>query len=142
MTDLLAADAEAKHIDAWRRYRTRLRDAAGVEQLDPSQAGKLAELAAAAGVDEAQIAKHLGAVSAHSGYVARRTELKAEIAAADGKRLSLLADHEALTAKLNDVGLAIRATHRPAIELSQLTENLRRLTTKHAQVLGITEVKQ
>ena len=29
MNELLAANETAKHVDAWRRYRTRLRDAAG-----------------------------------------------------------------------------------------------------------------
>ena len=139
MNELLAADEAAKRTDAWRKYRTRLKDAAGVEQLDAAQAGKLAELAAAAGVDESQIARHIGAVAAHQKHTARLKELETEIAAADTKRPALLADHKALVAKLDDVVLAIRATHRPAHEESRLVESVRRLETKHAQVLG-TEV--
>ena len=140
MTELLASDEAAKRIDGLRKYRARLKDAAGVEQLDAAQAGKLAELAAAAGVDEAQIAKHLGAVSAHRGYTARLKELDTEIAAANSKRPALLEDHKALVAKLDDVVRAIRETHRPAHEESHLIESVRRLETKHAAVFG-TEVR-
>ena len=34
MNEMLAANEKAKHVDAWRRYRTRLKDAAAVVQLD------------------------------------------------------------------------------------------------------------
>ena len=136
MNELLAADEAAKRTDALRKYRTRLKDAAGVEQLDAAQAGKLAELAAAAGVDESQIAGHLGAVSAHRGYTTRLKELESETTAANSNRPGLLADHKALVAKLDDVVLAIRATHRPAHEESHLIESVRRLETKHAAIFN------
>ena len=34
MNEMLAANEKSKRIDAWRRYRTRIKDAAAVEQLD------------------------------------------------------------------------------------------------------------
>ena len=141
MNEMLAANDKAKHVDAWRRYRTRLRDAAAVEQLDVKQAGTLADAANAAGVDESDIARHISAVRTHQQHTTRLAELEVEIAAANSKRPALLEDHKALVAKLDDVVRAIRVTHRPAHEESNLIESVRRLETKHRQVLGIVTVK-
>jgi len=141
MTELLASDEAAKRIDGLRKYRARLKDAAGVEQLDAAQAGKLAELAQAAGIDEAQIAGHLGAVSAHQTYTARIKELQAEVPAADRKRKTLLVELQSLNDKLNELRAAIRATHRPALEESHLIESVRRLTTKHAAIFNAEAVR-
>ena len=139
MNELLAADEAAKRTDALRKYRTRLKDAAGVEQLDAAQAGKLAELAAAAGVDESQIAGHLGAVAAHQTHTARLAELETEVPAADAKRKTLVEELRSLNDKANEVRVEIGQCRRPMMEQSHLTESVRRIEAKHSMIFN-TEV--
>ena len=132
LSDLLAANEEQKRRDGWRRYRTRLRDAAGGGDLDARHAAKLAEAAADAGVEEGQIERHISAVCTHAKHTARLKELESEIPAAEGRRVTLIDELRKLNDQTNDVRVAIGESYRPERERSLLTDSLRRIETKHA----------
>ena len=134
MTELLAADQERKRIDAMRRYRTRIRDVATAgDKITAAQAGKLAEAAEAAGVEEAQIERHISAVRTHATHTTRLKELASEIPAAESRRATLLDEFNELQKKLQAAKFAIHDTHKPAAESSHLTESIRRIEFKHAK---------
>jgi len=139
MNEMLAANEKSKRIAAWRRYRTRIKDAAAVVQLDVKQAGTLADAANAAGVEESDIERHISAVRTHQQHTARIKELQTEVPAADRKRETLVAELHTLTDKLNELKAAIGNTTSPARERSHLEETIRRIETKHSMIFN-TEV--
>jgi len=140
LSDLLTADQERKRIDAMRRYRTRIKDAAAAgDKITPEQAGKLAEAATAAGVKESQIQKHIGAVATHRKYAARLKELVAEVPAAEARRKILVGELRTLNDKAQELRAAICDCLRPASERSHTDEAVRRLEFKHATIFN-TEV--
>ena len=141
MTELLTANEKAKHIDAWRRYRTRLKDAAAVEQLDAKQAGTLADAANAAGVDESDIERHISAVRTHQQHTARIKQLQTEVPAADRKRKTLVDELRCLNDKANEVRIEIGQCQRPMMEQSNLTESVRRIEMKHSMIFNTEAVR-
>ena len=140
MTELLAADQERKRIDAMRKYRTRVKDAAAAgDKISAAQAGKLAEAAADAGVKESQIQRHVSAVATHSKYLARIEELKTEVPAAEARRKILVGELRALNDTAHELRIAICDCLRPAQERSNTDDAVRRLETKHNTIFT-TEV--
>ncbi len=139
LSDLLTANEQQKRIDGLRRYRTRLHDAAGGGELDVKHAAALAEAASAAGVEEAQIERHIGAVATHSKYLARIEELKTEVPAAEARRKILVGELRTLNDKAQELRAAICDCLRPASERSHTDEAVRRLEFKHATIFN-TEV--
>lgn len=134
MTELLAADQERKRIDSWRKYRTRVKDAATAgDKITAAQAGKLAEAAEAAGVEEAQIERHISAVRTHATHTTRLKELASEIPAAAAKRKTLIDELRSHDEKGRELRVAINVCNRPAAESSHLTESIRRIEFKHAK---------
>ena len=127
-----------------RKYRTRIKDAAGAgDRLTSEQAGKLASAAEAAGVGEVEIGRHIGAVRAHQTNTARLKELESAIPAADAKRKELTDELRTLNDRANDVRFAIGETHRPSREESLLAEANRRLEFKHAKAgIFVAEASQ
>ena len=136
MSDLLAANEQKKRLDGLRRYRTRLRDAAGGGELDVKHAAKLAEAAADAGVAEAKIERHISAVRTHKQHVTRLKELETEIPAAERRRVKLIDELQLLQEKLQAVKFAIHATHRPERERSLLDDSVRRILGKHSEIFA------
>ncbi len=132
LSDLLTANEQQKRLDGLRRYRTRLRDAAGDGELDVKHAAKLAEAAADAGVEEGKIERHISAVRTHAKNTARLKELETEVPAAEVKRKTLIDELRKLNDQANDVRVAIGESYRPGRERSLLTDSIRRIESKHA----------
>ncbi len=139
LSSLLAANQQRKRRDGWRRYRARLRDAAGGGELDAKHAAKLAEAAADSGVEEGQIERHISAVHTHAKHTARLKELEAEIPAAECRRATLIDELKELQEKLQAVKFSIHETHKPASERTLLDDSVRRITMKHSEIFD-TEV--
>ena len=133
LSSLLAANQQQKRRDGWRRYRARLRDAAGGGELDAKHAAKLAEAAADAGVEEGQIERHISAVRMHATHTARLRELETEIPVAAAKRKTLIDELRSHDEKGRELRVAIHECNRPAAESSHLTESIRRIEFKHAK---------
>ena len=140
MNEMLAANEKSKRIDAWRRYRTRIKDAAAVEQLDAKQAGTLADAANAAGVEEPDIERHISAVRTHQQHTARIKQLQTEVPAADAKRKILVEKLRSLNVKANEVRAEIGQCRRPMMEQSHLTESIRRVEMKYSMIFNTEAV--
>ena len=138
INELMADNAKTRNADAWRHYLTLLGSAASAEQIDAKHADGLSAAAAAAGVEESAITKHVGAVGTRRAHLARLEELRTEVPAAIRKREKLAAELDTLNGKVRTVSVAIHECSRPEHEQAHVSEMIRRLETKHAAIF--TEV--
>jgi len=139
INELMADNAKTRNADAWRRYRALVGDAASAEQIDAEHADDLSAAAAAVGVDQSVIARHVGAVNAHRKHLTRLEELRTEVPAAIRKRKTLAAELDTLNGKVRTVSVAIQGCRRPEHEQAHVSEMIRRIETKHAAIFN-TEV--
>ncbi len=139
INELMADNAKTRIADAWRHYRALVGDAASAEQIDAEHADGLSAAAAAVGVEESAITKHVGAVGTRRAHLARLEELRTEVPAAIRKRKKLAAELDTLNGKVRTVNVAIHGCRRLEHEQMHLSEMVRRFETKHAAIFN-TEV--